>query len=236
MEKERRKNVGNRQGKETKEERGQKRRREEEKEGNETGSVRRRCVNFVSVEAFDIFGQGGDLESCGGLSWRDLLEKPEALFDSEPATRVEVPVVLDVPVSPSSVVTEFCDVFSCCPNWEFVEPKSFSFSKKRAHSCTVTQEEMRSQGSQVKAPPVSRRIRPPTPLQNSNSSFGEEQGRFEVGEQKWSARERMIIARTKQYLEESRSLKVEVEELESMLGPDDSDVDFRCFCSIVDLF
>ena len=36
-----------------------------------------------------------------------------------------------------------------------------------------------------------------------------------------------FIARTKQYLEESKSLKVEVEELESLLGPDDSDVDFR---------
>ena len=34
-------------------------------------------------------------------------------------------------------------------------------------------------------------------------------------------------ARTKQYLEESKSLKVEVEELESLLGPEDSDVDFR---------
>ena len=33
--------------------------------------------------------------------------------------------------------------------------------------------------------------------------------------------------RTKQHLEESKSLKVEVEELESLLGPDDSDMDFR---------
>ena len=41
----------------------------------------------------------------------------------------------------------------------------------------------------------------------------------------WSARERTIIARTKQYLEESYS--VEVEELEDLLGPDDVDVDFR---------
>ena len=32
---------------------------------------------------------------------------------------------------------------------------------------------------------------------------------------------------TKQYLEESKSVKVEVEELEPLLGPDDSDVDFR---------
>ena len=54
-----------------------------------------------------------------------------------------------------------------------------------------------------------------------------EQGHFEVEDQTWSARERTVVARTEQYLEESQSLKVEVEELESLLGPDDSDVDFR---------
>ena len=105
----------------------------------------------------------------------------------------------------------------------------FSFSKKRAHCCTSTQEEMRYERTQVKAPPLSRRrrMRPPTPLQNSNSSFGEEQGRFEVEDQMWSARERTIIARTKQYLEDSHGIKVEVEELETLLGPDDLDLDFR---------
>ena len=47
-------------------------------------------------------------------------------------------------------------------------------------------------------------------------------------DQIWSARDRTVIATTKQYLEESESFKkVEVEELESLLGPDDSDVDFR---------
>ena len=47
--------------------------------------------------------------------------------------------------------------------------------------------------------------------------------RFEVEDQMWSARERTIIARTKQYLEGSYSMKVEVGEL----GPGDIDVDFR---------
>ena len=46
-------------------------------------------------------------------------------------------------------------------------------------------------------------------------------------DQTWTARDRTGIARTKQYLEESKSLKAEVEELESFLGPDDSGVDFR---------
>ena len=48
-------------------------------------------------------------------------------------------------------------------------------------------------------------------------------------DQTWGARDRTVIARTKQYLEENKSLKVEVEELESLLRPDDSDVDFRRF-------
>ena len=43
-----------------------------------------------------------------------------------------VAVVIDVPVSPSSVVTEVCDVFSLGSDWEFVEPQSFSFCKKRS--------------------------------------------------------------------------------------------------------
>ena len=80
------------------------------------------------MEAFDIFSQGGDLESCG-LSW-NLLERPEDLFDFEPDNEVEVLVVRDV------TDVQFCDGFSCCSDWEFMEPQSFPSSKKRAHSCT----------------------------------------------------------------------------------------------------
>ena len=50
------------------------------------------------------------------------MEKPEGLSDCELVTWVDV---TDVLVSPSSVVAEFCDGVSCCPDWEFVEPKSF---------------------------------------------------------------------------------------------------------------
>ena len=49
----------------------------------------------------------------------------------------------------------------------------------------------------------------------------EEEGR------RWNARERTIIARTKQYLERSFSVKVQVEALETLLGPEDVDVDLR---------
>ena len=65
---------------------------------------------------------------------------------------------------------------------------------------------MRYESTQVKALPLSRRrTRPPMPLQNSNSSLGEEQVRFEVEDQMWSARERTIIARPKQYFEERKT-------------------------------
>ena len=86
---------------------------------------------LFSVEAFDIFSQGGDLESCGGFCWEDLLEKPDGLSDCEPDSCAHVrvvPVVTDVLVSPSSVVTEFCDGVALMVNlWNrspFLSPKS----------------------------------------------------------------------------------------------------------------
>ena len=132
------------------------------------------------MEVFDISCQGADLESCGDLSWEDPLEKHEDLSDCEPDSCAHVrvvPVVTDVHVSPSSEVTEFCDGSCRCSDWEFVEPQSFSFSKKSALCCTSTQKEMRYEGSQVKAPPITRRrMTPPAPLQNSYTSFEREQG------------------------------------------------------------
>ena len=111
------------------------------------------------------------------------MEKLDDLSECEPvscAMASVVPDVIDVPVSPSSVVTEFCEVSSLCSDREFVELQSFSFYKKRALCFTSTQEEMRFQGSQVKTPPITRRrMTPPTPMQNSYTSFEEEQGRYE---------------------------------------------------------
>ena len=50
---------------------------------------------------------------------------------------------------------------------------------------------MRYEDSPVKAPPPSRRrMTPPTPLQNSYSSFGGEQEHYEVDSQIWRAREK----------------------------------------------
>ena len=55
------------------------------------------------MEAFEIFSQGRDLESCGGLSWWDRLDKLEDWSEFGPDTQVEVcvvPDVTDVLVSP----------------------------------------------------------------------------------------------------------------------------------------
>ena len=68
---------------------------------------------------------------------------------------------------------------------------------------------------------------PPTPLQNSYASFEGEQESYEVECRGWSAKERTLMARTKPFLERSHSAKVQVEELEDLLGPDAVGVDFR---------
>ena len=60
-------------------------------------------------EASDIFVQSEDLDSCGGFSWVDLLERLDDLYDCELETRtgvLAVLVVVGVLVSLSSVVTE----------------------------------------------------------------------------------------------------------------------------------
>ena len=103
-----------------------------------------------------------------------------------------------------------------------------SFLKKRAHCGTDTQEEMRYEGSPVKAPQLSRRrMTPPTPMQNSYTFFVRDHRRFEEEGRGWKARERTIIVRIKRYLERSFSVKVRVGELDGFLGPEDVDVDFR---------
>ena len=87
---------------------------------------------------------------------------------------------------------------------------------------------MRYEGSPVIAPPLSRRwMTPPTPAQNSYTSFVTDHGRYEEEGRGWNARERTIIARTTQFPERSRSVKVQVGALEALLGPEDVDVDLR---------
>ena len=144
-----------------------------------------------------------------------------------------VRVVLDVTVlvSFSSVVTEFCDVLSLRSDRARIRGTEVLFfvSQKRALCVTTsTQEEMRYEGSQVKASPISkRRMTPPTPMQKPYTSFEKEQGGYEEEGRGWNARERTNIARMKPYLARSFSVKVRVEELEGLLGPEEVDVDSR---------
>ena len=67
------------------EEEENKRKREEEKkrdgEKEENGTVKRKCVSFNLAE---------DLESCGGVSWSDLLDHPDDLSDCESESRAVV--------------------------------------------------------------------------------------------------------------------------------------------------
>ena len=56
------------------------------------------------------------------------MDNPEDLSDCELDSCARVRLVLDVPVSPSSV----CDVSPCGSDWEFVEPQSFSLPKAYA--------------------------------------------------------------------------------------------------------
>ena len=75
-------------------------------------------------------------EEVSDLSWRDLLEKHVDLSDGELDSCAHVhvvPDVIDVLVSPSSVVTELCEVFSCSSDWEDVAPPSFFFLQKNEH-------------------------------------------------------------------------------------------------------
>ena len=86
---------------------------------------------------------------------------------------------------------------------------------------------MRYERSQVRALPLSRRrMMPPSSLQNSFSSLKRSRGtarcraRFGV-----RVTEQLLQERTR-YLEVSQNV-VDSVELESLLGPDDLDVDFR---------
>ena len=86
---------------------------------------------------------------------------------------------------------------------------------------------MSYEGTPVKAPPTSRRrMMPPTPQQSSYSSIEamQWQTEMEVQGSSWNASERTDIAEMEQYLNESDCIKLEIEELELPLGPEDPEV------------
>ena len=89
---------------------------------------------------------------------------------------------------------------------------------------------MSHEGSPVKAPPSTRRrVMPPTPQQSSHSSTDELQWQTEVEVQgsSWSAHERTVIARMEKCLNDSDCMKLEIEKVELLMGPKDSEVNLR---------
>ena len=138
-----------------------------------------------------------------------------------------VPVVTDVLVSPSSVVTECYEDVSLDSDWDFVEPQFFSFSKKRSSLCAENQGQMSYEGSPVKAT-SRRRMMPPTPQQISlSSNESQSQADLEAQRSIWSTRERRVIAAMEKYLDESDDMKVEIKALELLMDPEDSEVCLR---------
>ena len=103
--------------------------------------------------------------------------------------------------------------------------------KKRSTVWVENQEEMWYEETPVKAPPKSRRrMMPPTPQQMSQHSSIEDMQwgtEMEVQGSSWSARERTVIARMEKYLNESDCMNLAIEELELLLGPEDSEVNLR---------
>ena len=91
---------------------------------------------------------------------------------------------------------------------------------------------MSNEGTPVKVPPTSRRrMMPPTPQQSSHSFIEDMQWQIamEVQGSSWNGRERTVIARMEQYLNESDCMKLKIEDLELLLGPENSEVNLRSF-------
>ena len=102
----------------------------------------------------------------------------------------------------------------------------FLSQKKRSFVCAENKGEMSYEGSPVKALPLTtRRMMPPTPKQSSHSSNDELhwQTEMEVQGSSWTARERTVIAR----MEKCLNVKLEIEELELLMSPKDSEVNLR---------
>ena len=107
-----------------------KRKSEGEKGVDETVAVERKCTNPVPADAFDIFSQGEDSESCGN-SWRDLLRDSCGLSYCGSEALSGVPVVSDVLVSSSSAMVVMSGASLSDSDWEIVELQSLSFSRER---------------------------------------------------------------------------------------------------------
>ena len=145
-------------------------------------------------------------------------------------TWTRLPVVNDALVSPSSAVADMRGGVSSDSDGDVAEPQAFSFSEERSFVCAETQGEMSYEGSPVQAPPSTRRrVMPPTPQHISHSSTNESQWQADLEAQQsiWSTRERKVMAGMENYLDEGADMKVEIEALELLIGPEDSEVCLR---------
>ena len=91
---------------------------------------------------------------------------------------------------------------------EFVEPQSFSFCQKRSVVWVESQKDMSHEGTPVKAPPIQK----------------EDYAVHATPEFAFVSRSCAVL---EQYLNESDCIKLEIEELELLLGPEDSEVNLR---------
>ena len=183
----------------------------------------------MEVEDQENCSCGEDSESCAN-SWRALWDDPCCLSDCDLVTWTDVLVVIDVLVSSRRRWLRCVKVCSSGSDWETAELQPSSSSQKRSVVWVESQEYVSHEETPVKAPPTSRRrMMPLTPQQGSHSSVEamQWQNEMEVQGSSWNARERTVIARMEQNVNESDSMKVEVEELEVLLGPEDSEVDLR---------
>ena len=142
-----------------------------------------------------------------------------------------MPVVTDVLVSASSTVAVTCEGVSSDSGWEFVEPQSFLFSKKASSLlCGESRTYELSTDASKKTPLASRRRMMPALAAASLYPSIEATRWLAVVEDQgigWNARDRTVIAKLEKYLNESDCLKLEIEELELLLGPEDSEVHLR---------
>ena len=81
--------------------------------------VKRRCINSVSTEAFEILVRG-EMSESGDNFWGDLWDDPCGVPDCFSGA--------GTCACGASVVTEVCDGLSFGSDW--VEPQSFSLTKK----------------------------------------------------------------------------------------------------------
>ena len=102
----------------------------------------------------------------------------------------------------------------------------FSFSNKRSIVCAENKGEMSYEGTPVKVPPSTRRRMMPPTQQISHSSTDVSQWRADLEAQQsiWSTRERLVIAAMNDYLDNSDDMKVEIEALELLMDPEDSEL------------